>query len=111
MLLISFIAFKYRDSIFKVEKLKIINYLFLIVFISSVAQVPRGYSYESLIELKLQPYYLPIEYGATYLPSKYGWRVIPKLLQRILNVGMNRISQIVMFNVGMYQIVKLKIKM
>ena len=79
MLLISFIAFKYRDSIFKVEKLKIINYLFLIVFIGSVAQVPRGYSYESLIELKLQPYYLPIEYGATYLPSKYGWGVIPKV--------------------------------
>ena len=106
---ISFIAFKYRDSIFKVEKLKIINYLFLIVFIGSVAQVPRGYSYESLIELKLQPYYLPIEYGATYLPSKYGWGYTGYF--RESSMGMNWISQIVMFNVGMYQIVKLKIKM
>jgi hypothetical protein len=79
MLVLCFIAYKYRDSKFKVEKLKIVHYLFLLVFIGSVAQVPRGYSYDSLIELKLQPFYLPIEYGATYVPSKYGWGVIPKV--------------------------------
>ncbi len=81
MLVISFIAFKFKDSIFKIEKLKIVHYLFILVFIGSVAQIPRGYSYDSLIELKLQPYVLPIEYGTTYLPSEYGWGVFPETVQ------------------------------
>ena len=81
MLVISFIAFKFKDSIFKIEKLKIVHYLFILVFIGSVAQIPRGYSYDSLIELKLQPYVLPIEYGTAYLPSEYGWGVFPETVQ------------------------------
>ena len=81
MLVISFIAFKFKDSVFKIEKLKIVHYLFILVFIGSVAQIPRGYSYESLIELKLQSFVLPIEYGTTYLPSEYGWGVFPETVQ------------------------------
>lgn len=81
MLLISFIAFKFKDSIFKIEKLKIAHYLFILIFIGSVAQIPRGYSYDSLFELKFQPYVLPIEYGTTYLPSYYGWGVFPETVQ------------------------------
>tara|TARA_B100001057_G_C22808628_1_gene934493 strand:- start:149 stop:1477 length:1329 start_codon:yes stop_codon:yes gene_type:complete len=81
MLVISFIAFKFKDSIFKLQKLKIVHYLFILVFIGSVAQVPRGYSYDSLIELKLESYILPIKYETTYLPSKYGWGVYPETVQ------------------------------
>ena len=81
MLVIAFVAYKYKDSEFKLENQKIVNYLFLIVFVSSIAQIPRGYSYESFINLKYKPYILSIEYGTSYLQSNYGWGVYPETVQ------------------------------
>ncbi len=81
MLVIAFVAYKYKDSEFKLENQKIVNYLFLIVFVSSIAQIPRGYSYESFVNLKYKPYILSIEYGTSYLQSNYGWGVYPETVQ------------------------------
>ena len=55
--------------------------MFILVFVGSVAQVPRGYSYESLIEKGLSPYILSIEYGTNYFPSSFGWGVYPETVQ------------------------------
>ena len=81
MLVVAFVAFKFKDSTFKIENLKVTNLLFILVFVGSIAQVPRGYSYESLIEKRLSPYILSIEYGTNYFPSNFGWGVYPETVQ------------------------------
>ena len=81
MLVVAFVAYKFKDSTFKIENLRVANFLFILVFVGAIAQVPRGYSYESLIEKGLSPYILSIEYGTNYLPSNFGWGVYPETVQ------------------------------
>ena len=75
LLVISYIGFLYKDSELRIHNQKIISSTFILVFIFSLIQIPRSYSYESLLSLKFAPYVLPIDYGTTYNQSEYGWGV------------------------------------
>ena len=72
LLVISYIGFLYKDSELRIHNQKIISSTFILVFIFSLIQIPRSYSYESLLSLKFAPYVLPIDYGTTYNQSEYG---------------------------------------
>ena len=81
LLVISYIGFLYKDSELRIHNQKIISSTFILVFIFSLIQIPRSYSYESLLSLKFAPYVLPIDYGTTYNQSEYGWGVYPDTVQ------------------------------
>jgi len=81
LLVISYIGFLYKDSELRIHNQKIISSTFILVFIFSLIQIPRSYSYESLLSLKFAPYVLPIDYGTAYNQSEYGWGVYPDTVQ------------------------------
>ena len=54
------------------------------VFVFSLAQIPRFYSYEAMFNNKLSFESLQIEYNAEYFESSNGWGVYPQLF----SVGM-----------------------
>ena len=51
------------------------------VFVFSLAQIPRFYSYEAMFSNQLYFESLQIEYNAEYFESSNGWGVYPSTVQ------------------------------
>ena len=79
LLIVVTIAYYYSKYEIKFDKR--IKYLVITLFVFSLAQIPRFYSYEAMYNNKLSFESLQIEYDAEYFESSNGWGVYPSTVQ------------------------------
>ena len=79
LLIVATIAYYY--SKYEIRFDKRIQYIVITVFVFSLAQIPRFYSYEAMFSNQLYFESLQIEYNAEYFESSNGWGVYPSTVQ------------------------------
>ena len=80
LLFFAYIALIYSDR--EMRKEVILTKVMLFIFVLSLIQVPRFYSYESFLTSKMALIEININYDDTeYFDSEYGWGVYPSSVQ------------------------------
>lgn len=80
LLFFAYIALIYSDR--EIRKEVILTKVILFIFVLSLIQVPRFYSYQSFIASKMSLVEISINYDDTeYFDSEYGWGVYPSSVQ------------------------------